>query len=111
MKRAVRRATGCRSRGSRAVGSAAELAALEGPLIVKPVDSRGARGVIRLGAGVDPEWAFAAARAESPTGRVMAERFLDGPQVSTESLVIGGVAHTVGSPTATTSTSSASRRT
>jgi len=79
-----------------AVGSAAELAALDGPLIVKPVDSRGARGVIRLGAGVDPEWAFAAARAESPTGRVMAERFLDGPQVSTESLVIAGVAHTVG---------------
>ena len=26
----------------------------------------------------------------------MAERFLDGPQVSTESLVIDGVAHTVG---------------
>jgi biotin carboxylase len=79
-----------------AVGSAAELAALDGPLIVKPVDSRGARGVIRMTPEVDPEWAFAAARAESPTGRVMAERFLDGPQVSTEALVIAGVAHTIG---------------
>ena len=78
------------------VQSAGELAALEGPLIVKPVDSRGARGVIRMTPGLDPEWAFAAARAESPTGRVMAERFLAGPQVSTESLVIDGVAHTVG---------------
>jgi biotin carboxylase len=78
------------------VGSAAELAGLDGPLIVKPVDSRGARGVIRLTGAVDREWAFAAARAESPTGRVMAERFLDGPQVSSESLVIDGVAHTVG---------------
>ena len=74
------------------VTSAAELSE---DMIVKPVDSRGARGVLRLG-GVDPEWAFATARAESPTGRVMAERFLDGPQLSTESLVIGGVAHTVG---------------
>ncbi len=78
------------------LSSVAEMAALEGPLIVKPVDSRGARGVIRMTEGLDPEWAFAAARAESPTGRVMAERFLDGPQVSTESLVIDGVAHTVG---------------
>jgi biotin carboxylase len=78
------------------VGSSAELAAIEGPLILKPVDSRGARGVIRMTAGLDPEWAFTAARTESPTGRVMAERFLDGPQVSTESLVIDGVAHTVG---------------
>ncbi len=78
------------------VASGAEVAALDGPLIVKPVDSRGARGVIRMTDGVDPEWAFATARAESPTGRVMAERFLAGPQVSTESLVIGGTAHTVG---------------
>jgi biotin carboxylase len=79
-----------------ALDSAAELAALEGPLIVKPVDSRGARGVIRMTPAVDPEWAFATARAESPTGRVMAERFLDGPQVSTESLVMDGTAYTVG---------------
>lgn len=73
------------------VTSAAELS---NDMIVKPVDSRGARGVIRL-AGADAEWALGAARAESPTGRVMAERFLPGPQLSTESLVIDGVAHTV----------------
>jgi len=68
-----------------------------GPMIViKPVDSRGARGVLRLGPGADIDRGFAFARAESPTGRVMVERFLPGPQVSTESLVINGVAHTPG---------------
>lgn len=65
-------------------------------IVIKPVDSRGARGVLRLGPEADIDWAFSFARAESPTGRVMVERFLPGPQVSTESLVIDGVAHTPG---------------
>ena len=69
------------------------------PLVVKPVDSRGARGVRRLAGAetdADLEEAFTEARAHSPTGRVMVERFLSGPQVSTESLVIDGVCHTPG---------------
>jgi biotin carboxylase len=67
------------------------------PLVVKPCDSRGARGVLLLrGARVDLEWAHATAQRESPSGRVMVERFLAGPQVSTESLVLDGVAYTVG---------------
>jgi biotin carboxylase len=82
------------------VDGAAALAALASgvtwPLIVKPVDSRGARGVIRLLPGVDPRWAFAVASAESPTGRVMVEAFIPGPQVSTESVVVGGETVTIG---------------
>src|SRR5262245_56815537 len=66
------------------------------PLIVKPVDSRGARGVIRLLPDVDPRRAFTMAAAESPTGRVMVERFIPGPQVSTESVVVGGRTTTIG---------------
>jgi biotin carboxylase len=62
------------------------------PLVVKPVDSRGARGVLRLAAEIDPEWAFTHAVAQSPTGRVMVEQFLDGPQVSTEGLMLNGTA-------------------
>jgi len=65
-------------------------------LVVKPVDSRGARGVLRLVPGTDLPWAFAEAHRHSPSGRVMVEEFLDGPQVSTESLVLDGVAHTPG---------------
>lgn len=66
------------------------------PLVLKPVDSRGARGVLRLRAGVDLAWAFAESQRHSPTGRVMVEAFLSGPQVSTESLVIEGVVSTPG---------------
>ena len=66
------------------------------PLVVKPVDSRGSRGVLRLTPGVDVAAAFAEAQRHSPTDRVMVEEFLDGPQVSTESLVLDGVAHTPG---------------
>ena len=66
------------------------------PLIVKPVDSRGARGVVRLLPGIDPAWAFAVAQAESPTDRVMVEAYIPGPQVSTESVVIDGLCTTVG---------------
>ncbi len=74
-----------------------QVAAQGYPLVVKPCDSRGARGVLLLRDGrADPEWAHVTALRESPSGRVMVERFLAGPQVSTESLVLDGVAHTVG---------------
>lgn len=66
------------------------------PLVIKPVDSRGSRGVLRLQPETDLAWAYATAKGHSPTGRVMLERFLPGPQVSTESLVIDGVAYTPG---------------
>ncbi len=66
------------------------------PLVLKPADSRGARGVLRLSVDVDPEWAFREAVKYSPTGRVMIERFLSGPQVSTESMILDGVAYTPG---------------
>lgn len=82
------------------VADAADLARIvterDHPLVVKPADSRGARGVLRLVDDVDPEWAFAEAHRHSPSGRVMVEEFLEGPQVSTESLVIGGETHTPG---------------
>lgn len=66
------------------------------PLVLKPVDSRGARGVLRLTPDINLEWAFELSRRHSPTGRVMLERFLSGPQVSTESIVLDGVAYTPG---------------
>lgn len=67
-----------------------------GDYVIKPVDSRGSRGVQRLLPGLDPALAFTRAQKASPTGRVMVEAYLDGPQVSTESLVLGGKAYTPG---------------
>ncbi len=66
------------------------------PLVIKPVDSRGARGVVRITGKIDARWAFVEARKNSPTGRVMAEEWIEGLQISTESVVAGGEVATPG---------------
>lgn len=66
------------------------------PLVLKPVDSRVARGVLRLTEKVDLEWAFHLSQGHSPSNHIMVEEFLAGPQVSTESLVMDGIAYTPG---------------
>jgi biotin carboxylase len=63
-------------------------------LVIKPVD--GSRGVQRIARVADLARAFARARGNSPTQRVMVEQYLDGPQVSTESILIDGRCHTLG---------------
>jgi biotin carboxylase len=65
-------------------------------LVIKPVDSRGSRGVQRVAQVADLDKAFALAREHSPTQRVMVEQYLDGPQVSTESIVVNGRCFTPG---------------
>ena len=65
-------------------------------LVIKPVDSRGSRGVQRVANVEDLTKAFMLARSHSPTERVMVEQYLSGPQVSTESVVIGGRCFTPG---------------
>jgi biotin carboxylase len=81
----------------RAIGSLDDLkeaAAEWGRLVVKPTDSRGSKGVSLMDASGDLAWAYAHARTNSPNGQVMAEKYLSGPQVSTESVVISGEAVT-----------------
>ena len=82
------------------LSSLAELRAIvaeRGPdLVIKPVDSRGSRGVQRLARVADLACAFELAQSHSPTGRVMVEAYLDGPQVSTESIITGGRCYTPG---------------
>lgn len=65
-------------------------------LVVKPADSRGGRGVQRVLPGADLELIYARAEGASPTRRVLVEAYMDGPQVSTESLMLDGRAHTPG---------------
>jgi len=75
----------------------ARMAIERGPdLVIKPVDRSGNRGVQRIAQVKDFDKAFALARRHSPTERVMVEQYLDGPQVSTESIVVNGVCHTPG---------------
>lgn len=65
-------------------------------LVIKPVDSRGSRGVQRVTQAADLAKAFMLARQHSPTERVMVEEYLSGPQVSTESIVVNGRCYTPG---------------
>jgi biotin carboxylase len=65
-------------------------------LVIKPVDSRGSRGVQRIARIEDLAAAFMLARSHSPSERVMVEQYLEGSQVSTESVVIGGRCFTPG---------------
>lgn len=66
------------------------------PLVIKPTDSRGARGVLKLSANSDLGWSYHFSLSQSPTQRVIVEKFLDGPQISTESMILGGKEYTPG---------------
>lgn len=62
------------------------------PVVVKPVDSRGARGVQLVRQQTDLLSAYAIAKEYSPSGRVMVEQYLPGPQLSTEGFMVDGQA-------------------
>ena len=66
------------------------------PFVIKPVDSRGARGVQIVESENQFSHAFFVAQNESPTSRVMVEEYLLGPQVSTETLIDNNKCYTIG---------------
>jgi biotin carboxylase len=84
----------------RALKDAAEFAAFIAeigyPVVIKPVDNSGARGVLRVTEAVDPRWAFDYARQFSYSGAVEAEQFIAGQQISTEGLMLDGIFHMTG---------------
>jgi len=66
------------------------------PVVIKPDDSRGSRGVGIAWNLHDIDGLLEDAKSFSSTGTVLIERFLDGQQVSTESIIYKGVAYTPG---------------
>lgn len=60
------------------------------PVVIKPVDNSGARGVQRLTLGMDIAAAFDYARGFAYSGQVIAEKFISGLQISTEGLFNDG---------------------
>jgi biotin carboxylase len=64
--------------------------------VLKPVDSRGARGVLLIDSKTDLKWAFEESIKHSPSACLILEEYLDGPQISTESLVHNGLPYHVG---------------
>jgi biotin carboxylase len=68
----------------------AELARLQLPVVIKPIDNMGARGVRRLDGWQGLAEALADARGHSRRGTVLIEEFIEGPEYSIDSLVVDG---------------------
>jgi biotin carboxylase len=73
-----------------AVPDLAAIRRLRLPVVVKPIDNMGARGVRRLDGWAELEEALADARGFSRHGAVLVEEFISGPEYSIDSLVVGG---------------------
>ena len=58
--------------------------------VLKPVDGRGARGVLLINSEVDSEWAFGESKSWGDSGRLILEKFIPGMQLSTESFILDG---------------------
>lgn len=64
------------------------------PLVLKPIDNAGSRGVRMVASEADLHSAYETARKYSKKEEVLLEEFLSGPEISTESVVYGGEIYT-----------------
>lgn len=66
------------------------------PVVIKPVDNSGARGVSYLPDGAVLQQAFDYAKGFAYSGGLIAEQFISGPQISTEGIMLDGIFHCTG---------------
>ena len=66
------------------------------PIIIKPVDNSAARGISYVTHKCDIEQAVAEAFTHTKQDHILVEKYLNGPQISTESLVVDGIIHNIG---------------
>ncbi len=66
------------------------------PLVAKPVDNMGGRGVLTISSPPELSEAVLGAIAQSRTERAIVEEFMDGPEFSIDSLVYDGEIHITG---------------
>lgn len=74
------------------------VAAMTGPFMVKPADNSGSRGIIKVDSPSDPEAVAQAYRyslQSSRSGDVVVEEYMQGPEVSVETLTVDGVCHVI----------------
>ena len=63
---------------------------LEFPLVIKPAENMGARGVVKIEERGQMQSAFRHARKYSPTGEMILEEYMQGPELSVDALAWGG---------------------
>lgn len=66
------------------------------PVVIKPLDRSGSRGVFKLSGSKNIKELFNESKSESFSGKVMVEKFLDGLQISTETILYDDDAETPG---------------
>lgn len=66
------------------------------PVVIKPADNMGARGVSRADTEADVRRAFAFAKDATPSGEVVLEEYMEGPELSIDALVYDGKIHITG---------------
>jgi biotin carboxylase len=57
------------------------------PIVIKPNDGRGARGALRITKEIDTKWAFNHSIENSNNNWLLAEKYIEGMQLSTESMI------------------------
>lgn len=71
---------------------------LKSPIIVKPADNSGSRGIIKLDNCEDSKLlqeAYRYSREFSRNGDVLVEECMEGPEVSVETLTVNGICHVI----------------
>lgn len=66
------------------------------PLVIKPLDSSGSRGVFLLNETHDILQLYKQTSSISSSGNILVEEYLSGLQISTETLMYDGIGYTVG---------------
>lgn len=66
------------------------LSFLKFPLVMKPADNMGARGVIKVERADDLNHAFRHAKRFCPTGELILEEYMEGPELSVDALAFNG---------------------
>jgi len=64
-----------------------EIYKIKSELVIKPNDSRGSRGVLKLNSNIDLKWAYEISKSYSTSGDLIIEEWIPGPQFSTESII------------------------
>lgn len=68
---------------------------IEGPFMVKPADSSGSRGILKLDDRTDIEAAYKYVKKFSRSGIILVEEYMKGPEVSVETLAVDGDIHVI----------------
>jgi len=66
------------------------------PIIVKPVDNSAARGISFIHSSTNIKQAFNEAFQNTSNEKILIEKYLNGPQISTESFIVNGKIYNIG---------------